>query len=104
MTRRPTPIPRLQPISFFSIGSSGSAWALCNSSAIFVCDICFAPKLSRPTAVSHQRKTARKSKARPDHEAEQAHEINGGKLTDALLPELLEIRQNADREEGQDEE
>src|SRR5262249_5605514 len=35
---RTTPIPRLQPISFFSTGNKGSACALRSSSPIFTCD------------------------------------------------------------------
>src|ERR1700688_5020882 len=40
----------------------------------------------------------------PDHEAEQAHEIDRGELAEAVLPELAEVRQDADREEGKDKE
>src|SRR5262249_48932764 len=41
--------------------------------------------------------------ADPDHEAEQADDVDGGELADALLPQLLEVGQDADREERQDE-
>src|SRR5262249_59735317 len=40
--------------------------------------------------------------ADPDHEAEQADDVDRGELADALLPQLLEVGENADREERQD--
>src|SRR5215475_3903448 len=40
----------------------------------------------------------------PDHETEQADEIDRSQLPEALLPELAEVGEHADREEGQDEE
>src|SRR5260370_4404401 len=42
--------------------------------------------------------------ADPDHEAEQADDVDGGELADALLPQLPEVGQNADRKGRQDEE
>src|SRR5476649_2285775 len=46
----------------------------------------------------------RDQQAHPDHEAEQADEIDRGQSADAFRPQPLEVRQNADREERQDEE
>src|SRR5438105_14665437 len=46
----------------------------------------------------------RDQQADPDHEAEQADEIDRGQSADAFRPQPLEVRQNADREERQDEE
>src|ERR1700681_1850025 len=40
----------------------------------------------------------------PDHEAEQADEVDRGELAEAVLPELPEVGEDADREEGQDKE
>src|SRR3984885_2791814 len=42
--------------------------------------------------------------AHPNHEAEQADDIDRGKLAKTLLPEFAEIRQHTDREEGEHEE
>src|SRR5215471_12488205 len=41
--------------------------------------------------------------ADPDHEAEQADDVDGGEFADSLLPQLPEVGENADREECQDE-
>src|SRR5262249_32303950 len=47
ITSSTRPVPRLQPISFFSTGRSGSACALRNSSPTFTCDIaCSSPQLA----------------------------------------------------------
>src|SRR6478672_2468380 len=46
----------------------------------------------------------RDQQAHPDHEAEQADEIDRGQFADAFRPQPLEVRQDADREERQDEE
>src|SRR5450631_3115046 len=40
----------------------------------------------------------------PDHEAEQADDIDSRQLADALLPQRAKVGEHADREEGQDEE
>ena len=40
----------------------------------------------------------------PDNEPEQADDINGGQPADALFPELLEVRHDADGKEGHHEE
>jgi hypothetical protein len=36
----------------------------------------------------------------PDNKAEQAHQIDRGELADAVLPELAEVGEDADREKG----
>src|ERR1700758_718252 len=46
----------------------------------------------------------RDQQSHPDHEAEQADEIDRGELAETLLPKLAEIREHADREEGENEE
>src|ERR1700756_399977 len=40
----------------------------------------------------------------PDDEAEQADDVDGGELADALLPQPAEVREKADREERENEE
>ncbi len=46
----------------------------------------------------------RDQKPDPDDEAEQADEVDRGELAEPLLPQRAEVREDADREEGQDEE
>src|SRR5262245_43320051 len=97
---------RLQAISFFSTGNSGSYVACSSSRRISSCDMRRAP-LKRSAGkgrLDAAEEQPGDQQADPDHEAEQAHDINRGELADSLLPQLLEVRQNTDREERQDEE
>src|SRR4029078_7202754 len=78
-TSRPTPIPRLQPISFFSTGSNGSTFALRRFSPIFtsftwaVCDIVRVSKSSAgQRRLDADEEQPGNQKPDPDHEAEQA--------------------------------
>src|SRR5271168_2572709 len=111
--RRTRPTVRLQPISFFSIGKSGSTAAPCNSSRMFECAMTYSVQMTRDrldrarrSACQRRRDAAkeqpRDQKSDPDDKSEQAEEIDGGKLAEALLPQRLEVRQDADREEGED--
>src|SRR5690349_25087189 len=103
MTRRTRPVPRLQPISFFSIGSSGSACVLRNSSPTLICDMVCAPLAGQRRFHAAEEQPGNQQPD-PDDESEQAHEVNRGETPDALLPEFLEIRGHPDRKEGTDEE
>src|SRR5690348_11847377 len=108
------PNPRLQAISFFSIGSSGSAAIFLISSPTFGADVTSAFIFIWFIVVSswstgHRRLHAgeeqpRNDEAHPDDESEQAHQVHGGELADAFLPELAEIRHHADGEEREHEE
>src|ERR1700678_2681193 len=46
----------------------------------------------------------RDQQADPDDKAKQADEINRGELAEALLPQRLEVRKHADREESKNKE
>src|ERR1019366_2442225 len=98
--RSVTPMPRLQPISFFSIGSSGSTAALRSSLPILGFDIvrsfvCSAGQ-RRVDAAEEQPGNQQPD---PDHKAEQADDIDGRELANALLPQRAEVGEHADREE-----
>src|SRR5215468_1917753 len=92
-------------MSFFSTGNSGSGAAFSSSVRISVCGMVYSSQRSagqrRFDAAEEQ---PGNYEADPDHEAEQADDVDGGELADTLLPQLLEVGQNADREERQDEE
>src|SRR5215470_571095 len=105
-TSSTTPIPRLQPISFFSTGSSGSSAIFCISSPTFNS---FAMAYSsrstgRQRGLDADEKDERDDQTHPDHEPEQAQHINGRQPADALFPKLLEVSHHADREERHHEE
>src|SRR6516225_9467128 len=103
-TRRTSPVPRLKPMSFFSTGNSGSGAARSSSVRISVCDMDMLPQRSAgQRRLDAAEKQPGNYESDPDHEAEQADGVDGGELADALLPQLLEVGQNADREERQDE-
>src|SRR5476651_1176923 len=98
------PIPRLQPIRCFSIGNSGSAWAFSSSFCTSVFDMDIASGSGRERRLDAAEEDPRDQQPDPDHEAEQAHEIDRSELAEAILPKLAEVRQNADREEGENKE
>src|ERR1700689_4491791 len=104
-TSKKMPRPRLQPISFFSIGRSGSVAAALISLLRSGCGIRFP---SNRSACERRLEAAEEQpgdqEPDPDHKSEQADEINRGKLAEALLPELAEVGEHADREERQDKE
>src|SRR3954469_7155058 len=64
----------------------------------------FAPLSADQRWLDAGKEQPRDQQSDPDHEAEQADEIDRGQFADAFGPQLLEVGQNADREEGQDEE
>src|SRR5580692_1451062 len=49
-------------------------------------------------------KDVRDRQANPDHEAEDADDVDRNELAETFLPQCPEIRQHADREEGEYEE
>src|SRR5262245_44008775 len=104
MISRTTPMPRLQPISFFSTGSNGSTCALRNSSPTFTCDTFLLLRSAGQRRLDAAEEQPGNQQPDPDHKTEQAHEIHRGETANALLPELLEVGEHTDREEGQDEE
>src|SRR6202030_1882495 len=89
---------------FFSIGSSGSTGALIS----FLRSGCGMGFLFNQSARQRRLEAAEEQPGNqqpdPDHKSEQADEINRGKLAEALLPELAEVREHADRKERQDKE
>src|SRR6516165_10028346 len=96
------PIPRLQPISFFSTGRRGSTGAFSSSLRR---SLMFRSSRSPGQGWLHAaEENPRDRQPDPGHKAEEAHEINRSKLADPLLPKLPEVRQHADGEEGQHEE
>ena len=111
------PMPRLQPISFFSMGRSGSASTLLSSAregqreeAEHRAEV---DRDLQDVEVHERRQRRERSgllverrldaaeeepciqQPDPDHKAEQGHEINCGKFADAILPELPEIGEDA---------
>src|SRR5271157_1693350 len=100
MIRDTMPMPRLQPISFFSMGRRGSASTLLSSARISGSDIVVFPWIRSLGLAGERRFDAMEEEPRneqpdPDHKAEQAHEINCGEFADAILPELPEIGEDA---------
>src|ERR1700722_17924579 len=105
ITKRAIPRPRLKPISFFSTGSSGSTSFVAISFFRSICDMWPYPNgLADERRLEAAEEQPGDQQAHPDHESEQADEIDRGKLAKTLLPEFAEIRQHADREEGEHEE
>src|SRR5580698_10248304 len=106
MTRRAAssarPAPRLQPISFFSIGKSGSGALVASRKSGW--GIRQSPKSGRERRFDAGEEEPRDDEPNPDDEPEQRHQIDRSELGEALLPELTEVRHHPDREEGQDEE
>src|SRR3954468_19272246 len=101
--RRNKPVPRLHPMSFFSIGNSGSPGALSISRRISICDmtlsiLCWSAGQRRLHAMKEQ---PGDNKAEPDNEAKQAHNIDRSQYADAVLPKLAEVRHQPDREKGE---
>src|SRR3984957_14078262 len=102
MTNKTTPIPRLQPINFFSIGNKGSTGAFRSSFRISGSDIAVSFRGSGgQRGLDAREEQPGNDQSDPDHEAEQADEIDRGQFADALLPQLLEVGENADGKEGQ---
>src|SRR6201987_6197789 len=100
-TSNTIPMPRLQPITFFSIGNSGSARAPLTSPSTFVSAMSPFRLLCRvnvrayePLARQRRRDASEEDpgdqKADPDHEAEHAQQIDGGEFAEAFLPEHFE--------------
>src|SRR5207248_6913517 len=102
-----TPSARLQPISFFSTGSSGSYSIFFSSSENLGCSG-MAKSLRSSTGRQRRLDSVEKQpgddQPDPDDEAEQADEIDRGEPANAFLPKPPEIRNDADGEEGQDKE
>ena len=97
-------MPRLQPISFFSTGSSGSTGALRNSSPIFTCDmVCSFVQLASG-GLTPLKNSQEISKPTQITKPNRLYEVDRGEPANSLLPELLEVGEHADREESQDEE
>src|SRR5512132_1627387 len=90
-----TPRPRLQPISFFSIGKSGSVGMLRSSSRIFGSIEAFrAPlvaQLGRERWLDAGKKDERDREPHPDDEAEQRQQVHRGESADAFGPQLSEV-------------
>src|SRR5262249_51309116 len=92
MASSATPMIRLQAISFFSIGNSGSACILCNSSPIrgplvspvMVHLLC---ELAGNRRLQPMEEHPRDKKTHPDDEAEQRHHIDRCQLADTFLPQ-----------------
>src|ERR1017187_1106240 len=97
------PRPRLQPISFFSIGSSGSTAAL-SSFLRSGCGMVSSNRSACQRRLEAAEEQPGNQQPDPDHKSEQADEIHRGKLAKTLLPELAEVREHADRKERQDKE
>src|SRR5438477_605891 len=95
---RTAPRPKLQPISFFSIGSSGSFGILRSSSRICGSIDILLRGLRRERRLDAGEENERDDKADPDDEAEQRQQIHGGKPSDAFGPQLSEVAHHADRE------
>src|SRR5215813_11507074 len=104
ITKATMPTPKLQPINFFSTGSSGSA-ALLASSSISACDISFfiVVSLACKRRLHAAEEQPGDQETNPDHKSEQTDEIDRRQSAEPLLPHLAEIRQHANREERQDE-
>src|SRR5207302_4553835 len=101
-----TPVPRLQPISFFSTGSSGSTGIFFSSSPSLGWLITMAPGFASggcERRLDASEEDPGNQQPDPDDESEQAQRVHGDQLADALLPQSAEIRQHADREERQHE-
>src|SRR5215468_5554651 len=98
-TSKARPMPRLQPISFFSIGNSGSGGAFCSSRWRLGSGIAFLLASAGERWLYPGKKQPGNDQPDPDHETEQAQQVNGRQFADALLPQPPEVGQNADREE-----
>src|SRR6516164_1432839 len=91
-------------MSFFSTGNRGSGAVCASWVRISLCDMgCSSEGLAGQRRLDAGKEQPGNQQADPDHEAEQADDVDGGEFADALLPQLPEVGENADREERQDE-
>src|SRR3974390_3789832 len=90
------------PISFFSTGSKGSTSRL--AASVFRSDDMQELSLSSERRLETREEKQGNQQSHPDHEAEQAYDINRREFSKTVLPESSEIGEHADREKGQDEE
>src|SRR4051812_12962621 len=92
------PRPRLQPISFFSMGSSGSAAIFRISSAMRgwppgFGSFCMSPpwRSARERRLHAAEEHPGDHETHPDDEPEEADHVDRRELADPLLPELPEV-------------
>src|SRR5262249_15111005 len=91
-------------MSFFATGNRGSGAVCASWVRISLGDMgCSSERLAGQRRLDAGKEQPGNQQADPDHEAEQADDVDGGEFADSLLPQLPEVGENADREECQDE-